>query len=286
MDSLDRFFAEHTFAETTRETYQHTLRQFLREVEPATLTAQSLRAWLNSHRWGSSMQWGALCAVRRYLRWRFGADHPALALRIRRQESPPQRFLTLEQVQAMAATFDTATPKGRRDLAMFGVLLNCALRASELCRLSLRYLDLGSQSLRVIVKGGHWSKRVFDAYTAVWLHTWLADREQIAVSGVDAVFVGIGGLTPGRPLTRGGLRCVVREWGKAAGVGKLSPHDFRRSMGSIATQLGAPEDVAMKGGGWKNHAVFRRYTVGVTADDLRPYSPTTAAMERGSNADR
>jgi hypothetical protein len=50
-------------------------------------------------------------------------------------------------------------------------------------------------------------------------------------------------------------------------------------MASIATIQGAPEDIAMKAGGWKSHQVFRSYTVGVTAKEIDPYSPVRAAME-------
>lgn len=278
MDEIDLYFSEHTWSANTQATYRYALEKLLAELDLQRADVRALRTWLASTNWGSSMCWTALVAAKGFIRWRYGAMHPALLLKIKRVEAPPQRFLTLEQVENMASIFDTTTPKGRRDLAMFGVLLNCALRASEICRLSLPYLDLESQSLRVIVKGGHWNRRVFDTYTANWIAAWLADRERIAAPGVDVVFVGIGGLTPGQQMNRGGLRCVVRNWGKKIGI-KLSPHDFRRSMGSIATQLGAPEETAMKGGGWKSHAVFRRYTVGVTAEDLRPYSPTTAAME-------
>ncbi len=79
-------------------------------------------------------------------------------------------------------------------------------------------------------------------------------------------------------MTRDGLTCNVRKWGKKLGV-RMSPHDFRRTMASIATIQGAPEDIAMKAGGWKSHQVFRSYTVGVTAKEIDPYSPVRAAME-------
>lgn len=285
--SLDQFFANPSWAKrgaisaTTEVNYRRTLTQFLSEItDTERLTAGELRAWLDKPGWGDQARWVACVAIKNYLRWRYGSVHPALSLRLARRESPPQRSLRLPQAQALLASFQTSTPKGRRDLAICGILLDTGLRAAELCRLSLRYLDTETQSFRVIVKGGAWSKRVYSDYTAAWLAAWLADRERVAAPGVESVFVGIGGISPGQPLTRHGLRVIVRNWGTAAELGPLSPHDLRRSMASIATVQGGPEDIVMKAGGWKSPAVFRRYTVGVTVEDVRPYFPTRGAMER------
>jgi len=174
--------------------------------------------------------------------------------------------------------FDTTTVKGRRDLAICGVLLDCALRASELCSLSIKYLDLDHKQLKVKVKGGRWSLRVFSDYTGNWVSAWLSDRP--AAPGVDQVFVSLGGNTPGQSLTRAGLQTIMKRWAKSCGLPALSPHDFRRTYGSLVTLSGAPEDVAMKGGGWTSHDVFRRYTVGVATHAVEPYLPTKNLMER------
>lgn len=287
MDELDQFLANPSWSKrgsistTTAAHYRRTIQIFLSEIQDReNLTAMELRTWLDKPTWGDQARWVAFMAVKNFLRWRYGAVHPALSLRIARKESPPQRSLRLPQVQTLLASFDTGAPKGRRDLAICGMLLDTGLRASEICRLSLAYLDQERQSLTVIVKGGKWSQRVYSEYTATWLAAWLADRKQFAAPGVDQVFVSIQGSTPGNGLRKNGLQVIVRAWGRAAGLGKLSPHDLRRSMASIATVLGGPQDTIMKAGGWKSPDVFRRYTVGVTVEDVRPYFPTRGAMER------
>lgn len=279
-EDIDRFLGEQRWSINTVDRYRRALEQLFAEVEdPSALDAVSFRVWLESHGWGLSAQWVACNAVKGFLRWKYGTQHPALRLKIKRAVTPPQRVLRVPQIKDLLASFNTSTAKGRRDLAMCGIFLDTGLRVSEICRLSLRYLYLDEQRLQVIVKGGQWSWRAFSDYTATWISAWLADRSSLVNGEVDEVFVGVGGNTPGKPMTRHGVQCVVKAWGKQAGIGKLSPHDFRRSMASVATLMGAPEDIVMKGGGWKDHNVFRRYTIGVTADDLRPYFPTSAAME-------
>lgn len=287
MHRLEKFLADPSWskrgaiAASTAANYRRSLTLFLQDnPDLEHLTAGGLRAWLSKRGWGDQAQWVAFIAIKNFLRWHYGALHPALELRLARKDPPPQRSLRLPQVQTLLSSFDTGTPKGRRDLAMCGIFLDTGLRVSEICRLALRYLDQDTQSFTVQVKGGAWSRRVYSEYTAAWLSAWLGDREKIALPGVDQVFVGIGGLTPGQAMTRHGLRVVVRAWGRAAGLGKLSPHDLRRTMGSVSTTLGAPEDIAMKAGGWKSSAVFRRYTVGVKAEDIKPYFPTRGAMEK------
>jgi integrase len=274
---LDNFFLEHGFSVNTSDRYSRALTHIFKDLgDLSSLTPVDLHRWLRSHNWASSTTWLAFCAIKCYLRWKYGAGHPALRLKIRRDPSPPQRFLRMEQIEQLLQSFDTSTIKGRRDLSMAGIFLDSGLRVSEVCRLETRYLDLSKQTLDVIIKGGSWSHRVYSVFTAVWLSAWLADREKLAKTG--HVFISIGGNTRGHQLTRHGLQLIVRRWGRKAGIGVLSPHDFRRSMATNATILGCPEDVLMKAGGWKSHNTIRLYTIGVRAEDMKPWFPTAKAM--------
>lgn len=276
---IDTFLVTSGLAETTRVTYGKILRRLEREVSDLEgLDAVRLQGWLAGLGWGSSAQWLALCCVRSYLRWRFGEDHPALRLRIKRVQPGPQRALKLRQVQALLASFDTSTPKGRRDLAMCCLMLDSGLRAAEVCRLELQYVDLEERRLRVQVKGGAWGTGVFSAYTAACLSTWLADREMVACQGERALFVGIGGAKRGCRMHTGGLRAVMRKWATAAGLRALSPHDLRRTFATLAIRLGAPSRVVQSAGRWSSLAMVEHYTATIEADDMAPWFPVSGAM--------
>lgn len=283
MDDIDRYLALHrrTWSANTFDRYRRALSLFATEnnMDLSNLSASRFLSWLESHSWGSSTQWVAYTAVKSFLSWCYGANHPALELRIKRSQPAPQRSLDVSQVQRLLASFDTGSIKGRRDLAICGILLDCALRASELCGLSMRYLDLKDKTIKVKVKGGKWMSRCFSGYTQGWLDLWISDRAALARPSTETVFCSVGGNTPGQALTREGLQCIMRSWAKVCDFPGLSPHDFRRTFGSLTTMSGAPEDIAMKGGGWSSHEVFRHYTVGVTLRAIEPYLPTKTVME-------
>ncbi len=272
---IDQYIGESAFSTNTADRYRRALNKINSDVEIKSLTGTEFRTWLDSQHWSSATRWVAFNAVRGYIRWRYGKGHPALALKIKRGHSPPQRVLKLDQVTDLLCSFDTSRPKGRRDLAICGLFLDAGLRGSEICRLELKFVNLDNNSLQVIVKGSQWSFRSFSDHTAAWLVAWLGDRVEREVS---QIFISLGGNTPGKALTTRGLRIAVAGWGRAAGIGELSPHDLRRTFASVTTQLGAPEDIVMKGGGWRNHEVFRLYTIGVDSSDLAPWFPTKAAM--------
>jgi site-specific recombinase XerD len=278
-DKLDRFFAAHSWSDNTIDRYRRALLLFLEEVEdPAQLDAAGFRQWLESHEWGNSSQWIASNAVKAWIRWNYGAIHPALDLKLRREEAPPQRTLKMSQVRLLLESFDTRQPKGRRDLALCTLFLDTGLRVSEVCSLDMSYLDLEERALQVVIKGGQWAYAVYSAYTASCIASWLADRASIAKPGARAVFVGVGGNTPGERMTRDGLKLVVRKWGKNAKIGKLTPHDFRRTFATQVTRAGAPQRVAMAAGRWKDERVFRRYTQAIEPADIDPYSPVMRAV--------
>ena len=278
MNDIEQFLIERDYSPDTIESYRRAIKRANKALDFNKLQPVKLKIYLDSHGWGSSHRWNNYCAIRAFLKWKYGEQHPALKLKIKRREAPPQRFLKMDQVKQLFASFNTGVSKGRRDLAMASLMLDTGLRVSEICRLEIKHTALDDCELFVIVKGGRWDQRTYSIYTANNLAAWLADRETIAAPIVKTIFVSVGGKTRGQKMTRDGVKTIVRYWGEKIGI-KLSPHDFRRSMATLATQQGAPEDVIMKAGGWKNHETLRRYTIGVTQRDMLRYFPTSAAME-------
>ncbi|RME60259.1 hypothetical protein D6779_02525 [Candidatus Parcubacteria bacterium] len=273
---LEDFFAQRAYRPNTVASYRRILTAFLADFEVSSVSpsASALRDWLDEHTgWGDNHRWVAFNAIKSFLRWAFGDDHPALKLRLRRPGPSPQRYLTEEQVVTVLRQFDTSSIKGIRDLALFLLFLDTGLRASEMCRLSLRYLNLKGRMLDVIVKGGKWGRAVFGPDTAGALSTWLSVRPQIVSKGVNTVFVSVSGKTKGQPLTRNGLQIIVRRWGEKAGI-RLSPHDLRRTFATLATRAGAPERVLMEAGRWSTTDMIRVYTSGITINDFEPYFPS------------
>lgn len=282
--NLDEWVETLGLAEATIESYRYVVGRYLRWLEAggrdgAAVTVGELRGWLKEMGWGNSLCYLGGCAVRKYLAWRYGERHPGLGLRVRRKKSAPQRTLKPAQVTKVLESFDTTTAKGKRDLALLCLMLDTGLRASEVCRLAVRYVDLEERRLSVVVKGGEWGTAIFSDYTAACLAGWMPIREAWARPGVETVFVSVGGLRPGTGLTATGLRCITRKWGQAAGV-TLSPHDLRRTFAVLSIKAGAPSKLLMTAGRWKNLEMVDRYTRDILAEDFRPYLPAGRLLER------
>ena len=86
-DDVHAWLSVNSFSPNTEVRYLTALLRLAGDVpDLAALTAAGLRSWLDAQPWGSSARWVAFCAVRGFLRWKFGESHPALALKIKRQE--------------------------------------------------------------------------------------------------------------------------------------------------------------------------------------------------------
>ena len=257
------------WAEETAVRYTKILLRFEKDVDLERLTASSLRAWIHSHGWGNSQRCLSLVAVKGYLRWAYGSKHPALEICEKRAKPAPQRALKIPQIKQLISSFNTMETKGIRDLAICTLMLDTGLRASEVCRLELRYLEMDERQLQVIVKGGRWAKAMFSESTKRFLADWLYIRPK----GGDVVFVSVGGLTPGKRLTRMGLQRIIKYWGEAAGIGQLSPHDLRRTFAVTATRLGAPSRLVQLAGRWSSIKMVEVYTQTLEPADFEKYFP-------------
>ncbi len=285
VEDIDRFLASggsrrRGFSAATIGNYGRTLRLLAGEFpDLAAISALELRGWLDKQGWGNATTWTALCAVRSFMRWQYGENHPALELRIQRLKPAPQRRLKKQQALGLLESFDTSRPKGRRDLAICALFLDSGLRISELCGLELRLLDLEERHAWALTKGGQYGMAVFSELTRAYLSAWLADRAALAIPGLKTVFCSIGGDTPGHPLTRDGLRVEVRRWAGRAGLEKLSPHDLRRSFASLSTRRGAPSRVLQKAGRWSSIEMVERYTSDIEASDFDRYFPVPGILD-------
>lgn len=271
---IERFMAENDFSANTEDRYQRALRLAEKEIgNLEDLEPVKFKAWLGSHGWGSSSQWIAFCAVRKYLRWKFGDQHPGLKARIRRLASAPQRALNAEQAIKLLASFDRRKVKGIRDLAICTLMLDTGLRKAEICRLSILHVDLISQKVCVITKGGGWGEGVFSEITKLYLSEWISVRAELAKC--EACFIN---RWTGMGLTRDGLGTIVRRWGEKIGI-KLTPHDLRRTFAVLSTRAGAPARVLQVAGRWSSLEMVEHYTSKITADDFRPWFPVAWVME-------
>jgi integrase/recombinase XerD len=117
----------------------------------------------------------------------------------------------------------------RRDEAIVLFLLDTGVRATELCGLRMKSLDIDNRRCTVLGKGNFQRTVYFGRTTAKAL--WQYIRED----GRDpdqSIFVGDRGTRSGEALTRSGLLQLIVRLGKAAGIQatRCSPHTFRHTF--------------------------------------------------------
>jgi len=170
---IANFLASFPYAASTRRTYEDILGRLLAESQDsASLTAAELLKFINKSEWGNSRQCLALAAIQKFLRWKYGAMHPALSAKLKRIVGKPQRALMPEVALKLLASFNPYDPKGARDLAICALALDTGLRESEICRLQQADTDVEHRVLQVIVKGGQWEAAIFGEQTAAHIERW------------------------------------------------------------------------------------------------------------------
>jgi len=213
-----------------------------------------LNRWLDQGllhlQWSRRTAHRKLEAVRGFLSWcrvEGLVDHdPAKEIRIKFR---PKRVVApeLEPLKAVVAKIGRADPIDLRDRAMLLLLLDAALRASEVVLLDVpcdaapmpvHWVNVQSQRVYVRPKGGedHDADVVgIEPQTVEAVQVWMRARRNLAADGETALFVN----QHGRRLTRQGLYLVVKARGEAAGLRSLHPHLFRhRRIGDIVEKLG------------------------------------------------
>ena len=127
-----------------------------------------------------------------------------------------------------------------RDLALFALLLGCALRAKEATRVTVTDVTLGPKSGYVRVRAGKGMKER-SVPVAETFRPWLRSRVPELWEGLDegevkaATLLGRGGRggDAGKPCSLSNVRRVVLAWGKKAGISDIHPHMLRRTRAQV-----------------------------------------------------
>lgn len=263
---IENFLASHTYSLETKRTYKDVITRVLGNVkDEEDISPSEILQLIDANGWGNARRCLALAATQKYLSWKYGANHPALAAKIKRIKGKPQRALDESTALQLLASFNRYKDTGARDLAIAALTIDTGLRSSEICRLEIRYIDFERLTLQVMVKGGQWEVAVFTPETAAHIQHWLSFRKS------DSGWTFVNTRT-GEQLTPEGLGNIVKSWGQRIGI-ELSPHDLRRTFAVLATESGAPERVLMAGGRWRHSKMIIRYTETLRLDSMRKYLP-------------
>ena len=143
--------------------------------------------------------------------------------------------LSVEEVDAMLATFDIRSAKGCRDSAIVEVLYSTGLRVSELVTLRLSDLFFGEDYVRVVGKGDKQRLVPIGSAARDKIQLYMEERKPKSASEMT-LFLN----NRGKPLTRVMVFNIIRQAAERAGITKnISPHTLRHSYATHLLQGGA-----------------------------------------------
>lgn len=168
---------------------------------------------------------------------------------------------------------DREKPEGARDYAILLTLLRTSLRVAEVCGLkssSIKWSH-GRWTLKFKIKGGR--ERTIPLPTDVKkaIDTYLVlDRDRRKILKTDDgseswIFQPISNyrtLVFDKPLSTTMVWYLTRKWGEFSGIGKVSPHDLRRTAITRALDKGLTYRQVQMMSGHKDPKTVMRYDHG------------------------
>lgn len=121
-----------------------------------------------------------------------------------------------------------------RDLALIDMLASTGMRIGELVLLNRQDINFKERECVVLGKGNKERIVYFDARTKIHLENYLNSRRDTN----PALFVSL--YKPYKRVQIGGLESRIRFLGTRAGLVKVHPHKFRRTLATMAIDKGMP----------------------------------------------
>ena len=115
---------------------------------------------------------------------------------------------------------------GRRDLALFLLLYQSGLRASEALSLKIGSLDFGARTIKIMGKGQVEAVVPFSSQAARAIRAYLRCREESSLRPESPLFLSYRK----RPLSYRQVYTRLREYASQAGIANLTPHTLRHSF--------------------------------------------------------
>jgi integrase/recombinase XerD len=229
--------SERGLADNSLHAYRRDLEdmdRFLRGVGRTLVTAgaNEFRAYLQDQthlRRATRTVSRRLAAIRVFLRFLATLGHDRANVLQQLERPKPERslpkVLSRQQVAQLIAAPDPASPLFSRDVAILELLYASGLRASELCDLKVRDVNLQVGCVRVLGKGMKERIVPLGRAAAEAVTRYLSDcRPKLDRGNADRLFLS----RSGRPMERIGLWMLVEKYGRLSGLLKsISPHTLR-----------------------------------------------------------
>jgi integrase/recombinase XerD len=278
-------FYERSVSEETRRAYRRVVREFFRFMNflpPPQITSADVlrfRDRLAGQKKSAATIAFKLSIIRSLFDYLlvggYVTHNPALTKLVPVPQLPDDlrgRALSPKEVRYLLSGPDRSKPEGARDYTLLLLMLKTALRVSEACGLkasSVRWSH-GRWVIKFKVKGGRERtmplpaevKRAIDEY----LKLDRPRRVKLHSDGESAYIfqplVNYRTLEFNKAISPQMAWQIVRKWGRFTGVGKLSPHDLRRTAITRALDQGLSYRQVQMMSGHRDPKTVMRYDHG------------------------
>ena len=263
--------SERGLADNSLHAYRRDLEdidRFLRGTghTPLTAGAAEYRAYLQDQtHLGRSTKTVSrrLAVIRVFLRFLASIGHDRAHVLQQLERPKPERslpkVLSRQQVAQLIAAPDPDSPLFSRDVAILELLYASGLRATELCDLKLRDVNLQAGCVRVLGKGMKERIVPLGRAAAEAVTRYLSDcRPKLdRHNNLERLFLS----RSGRPMERVGLWMLVEKYGRSSGLLKsISPHTLRHCFATHLISGGADLRVVQELLGHSDIATTQIYT--------------------------
>ena len=247
---LDHLRVERRLAAHTLESYGRDLRALAKYaaglgVAPEALDRHALERFVRQQRTRGLAPRSvarSVAAIRGYYRFlvldRHLSSSPADDLQPPRAWPALPKFLSLDEVDALIAQPDVATPLGLRDRAMIELLYATGMRVSELISVRLSDLHLRERYLTCVGKGNKERLVPTGDQAIEWIQRYQHTARPKLLKGRASPRLFLN--ARGKPLSRVGFWKILKQYGRRAKLPRsLSPHVVRHSFATHLLERGA-----------------------------------------------
>ena len=229
----------------TLQYYEDTLARVLATIDKpiAAIESDDLRQYLNDYEITRHTRKVIIDNIRRimssFFSWLEDEDYivksPVRRIHRVKTAQVAKETLTDEELETLRDAC-----KNKRDLALVDLLASTGMRIGELVRLDVADVNMQERECIVTGKGNKQRPVYFDARAKLHLTEYLETRADSDL----ALFVSLD--SSASRVTVGGMELRLRNLGKKAGVSRVHPHKFRRTLATHAIDKGMPIEQVQK----------------------------------------
>lgn len=166
----------------------------------------------------------------------------------------PEETLAKLLREAEGTTFTS-----RRDTAILRILIDTGVRVSGIGDMRLIDVNLPHKTVKIRLKGGDEYLIPLGRKAAAAADRYIRARARHPkAAGSPWLWLGVSGNDTGH-FGAAGIQDMVERRSKSAGLGKITPHAFRRTAAHMMLEAGMQEMDVARVAGWRTTAMVRVY---------------------------